>query len=491
MPASWRYWLPASLPKALSAMPERTALALSVAALLFLGVLDYASGYFFRLSMLYLGPIAFASWRAGARAGLALCLPAGLFAALTEYHGAGGAAHPAISFWNVIVSLAVFASSVYAVEIIKAKISLERRHAAKLLELKNSLEESRASFKEAQALARIGSFEFTPALDRMRWSLEFYHILGLDPARANPGLAPILNRMKAPDKAAFAAMLSDARKASTERDIPVNTPAGETKILHWQVTRIDGRTPETFLGTAQDVTRRRRLEQLREDVERMIQHDLRTPLGNIIHIPGLMLEEGGLTREQRDQIKAVAESGETILRMINLSLDIHRMERGRFVMRPVPFDLPALIRRIVADLAALASAKKLDVRLSFEGRPLEPDDALAIPGDKTLCYAMLANLVKNAMEAAPESSAVTVDVAAGPSDALISVHNEGKIPEDFRDRIFDKYATRGKPGGTGLGTYSARLIARAHKGELTLDASEKRGVRLIVRLPREQAALKA
>lgn len=491
MPASWRYWLPASLPKALSELPEKAALALSVAVLLVLGLLDYFTGYFFRLSMLYLGPIALASWRAGPRAGLALCLPAALFAALTEYHGSGAVAHPAISFWNVVVSLAVFVASVYAVEVLKAKIALERRHAAKLLELKDSLEESRASFKEAQSLARIGSWEFTPALDRMRWSLELYNILGLSPARTEPGLAPILNRMKSPDKAAFAAMITDARATSTERDIPVKTPAGEGKILHWQVTRIANRTPETFLGTAQDVTRRRRLEQLREDVERMIQHDLRTPLGNIIHIPGLMLEEGGLTPEQRDQIQAVAESGETILRMVNLSLDIHRMERGRFVLRAVPFDALTLVRRVAADLTSLAAAKKLDVHLSFQGHPLQPDDACPIPGDKTLCYAMLANLVKNAMEAAPESSAVSVGLEAGPSEILLSVHNEGKVPEEFRDRIFDKYATMGKPGGTGLGTYSARLIARAHKGELALDVSQDQGVRFIVRLPRERAAPKA
>ncbi len=489
MPASWHYWLPASWPKSFSAMPEKAAFALAALLLAALGLLDFVTGYFFRLSMLYLAPIVFASWRCGSRAGLMLCVPAAIFAALTEYHGAGGAAHPAISFWNVIVSLGVYVFSVYAVQLLKTRIDVERRHAAQLMELKNSLEESRLSFKQAQSLARIGSWEYTPALDRMRWSMEFFNLLGLDPAKTHPGLAPMLNRMKGPDKADFVGMLAEARqKTTTERDIPIRTPAGEEKILHWQVTRMPTAMEETFLGTAQDLTRRRRLEQLREDVERMVQHDLRTPLGNIIHIPGLMLEEGGLTPEQEDQLKAVAESGETILRMINLSLDIHHMERGRFVLRPNRMDLCALIRRVTADLASLSKSKKLCVELTMDGRPLTPQDALEARGDKTLCYAMLANLEKNAMEAAPEGSAVRVALDRRGDDAFVAVRNEGSIPPAFKDRIFDKYATQGKPGGTGLGTYSARLIARAHKGDLTLDCAPGRGVTFTVRLPLAPAA---
>jgi len=470
-------------------MPEKTAFILAALVLAVMGVLDFVTGYFFRLSILYLAPIVFASWRCGPRAGLKLCLPAAVFAALTEYHGAGGTAHPAISFWNVIVSLGVYVLSVYAVQLIKTRMDIERRHAIQLMELKNSLEESRTSFKQAQSLARIGSWEFTPALDRMRWSMEFFNILGLDPGRTHPGLAPILNRMKAPDKADFAAMLAEARtRTTTERDIPVRTPAGEEKILHWQVTRMPAAEEETFLGTAQDVTRRRRLEQLREDVERMVQHDLRTPLGNIIHIPGLMMEEGGLSPEQEEQIRAVAESGETILRMINLSLDIHRMERGRFVLRPNRMDLCALARRVAADLTHLSKAKGLRVELTFGGRTMEASDVLEARGDKTLCYSMLANLMKNAMEAAPEGSVVSASLEARPEEALIRVHNEGLVPTEFKDRIFDKYATQGKPGGTGLGAYSARLIARAHKGELTLDSAPDRGVTFTVRLPLKPAA---
>lgn len=54
----------------------------------------------------------------------------------------------------------------------------------------------------------------------------------------------------------------------------------------------------------------------------------------------------------------------------------------------------------------------------------------------------------------------------------VSIHNHGIVPEGIRDTFFDKYATAGKSGGTGLGTYSARLIAETMGGNITLDTSD-------------------
>ena len=65
----------------------------------------------------------------------------------------------------------------------------------------------------------------------------------------------------------------------------------------------------------------------------------------------------------------------------------------------------------------------------------------------------------------------------------LSIHNLGVVPAGVRAAFFEKYATSGKVGGFGLGTYSARLMARVQEGELTMESSEEAGTTLRLRLP--------
>ena len=67
-------------------------------------------------------------------------------------------------------------------------------------------------------------------------------------------------------------------------------------------------------------------------------------------------------------------------------------------------------------------------------------------------------------------------------EVILHLHR-GEAPEDMVRRFFEKYATSGKPGGVGLGTYSARLIARAHGGDATVTSSAAEGVMVRITLP--------
>lgn len=66
----------------------------------------------------------------------------------------------------------------------------------------------------------------------------------------------------------------------------------------------------------------------------------------------------------------------------------------------------------------------------------------------------------------------------------VAIHNFGAVPEGMRERFFEKYATAGKSTGTGLGTYSARLIAETQRGGIRMDTSETEGTTITVSLPR-------
>ena len=106
-------------------------------------------------------------------------------------------------------------------------------------------------------------------------------------------------------------------------------------------------------------------------------------------------------------------------------------------------------------------------------------------GDLTLCFSAFQNLIKNACEAAPAHSKVSIRLLNKTPLLRIEIENKGLVPEEIRERFFDKFVTAGKHGGTGLGTYSARLLVQAQQGEIAMETFEETGLtRVTVGLPR-------
>ena len=201
---------------------------------------------------------------------------------------------------------------------------------------------------------------------------------------------------------------------------------------------------------------------LREDVERMSRHDLKTPLNSIIGVARLLREDAQVPPEHGELLAIAERAGYRMLEMVNLSLDLSRMELGTYDFRPQAVNLVDVISRVMADLQSLAQPARVQVRTvgAFSG----PVYARA---EELLCYSILANVVKNAIEATAPGG--TVDIALEPGDPLkVRVRNPGRVPDVVAPRFFDKYVTAGKNGGTGLGTYSARLMARVQNGELQM-----------------------
>ena len=96
------------------------------------------------------------------------------------------------------------------------------------------------------------------------------------------------------------------------------------------------------------------------------------------------------------------------------------------------------------------------------------------------------------MEAARDGTEIGIDLLApGAGNELanqymvsIRISNDGVVPHDIRDRFFEKFSTSGKPDGTGLGTFSARLIAITHGGTIAMETSdEQASTTLTVCLP--------
>lgn len=218
---------------------------------------------------------------------------------------------------------------------------------------------------------------------------------------------------------------------------------------------------------------------LREEVERIGRHDIKTPLNSIIAVPRLLREERALNAQEDELLGVVERAGYRILSMVNLSLDLYKMENGSYIFRPDAVDLRSLLDKVLADLRSHAASKGVALRVV-----VPPGAPVLAWAEELLCYSLLANLVKNALEASPEGSAVTITIGPGESAqaVLLAIHNHGAVPEAVRGQFFQKYATAGKASGTGLGAYSARLMARVQDGDISMHTSDAGGTTLTVRL---------
>jgi signal transduction histidine kinase len=237
-----------------------------------------------------------------------------------------------------------------------------------------------------------------------------------------------------------------------------------------------------------ELTRRNELLQenikLREDVEHITRHDLKTPLGAMITLPRLLIEEEGVPESIVEGLQVIESSGLQMLNLINRSLDLYRLEAGTYRFKPLEMDMALLLRRVATDLKPLLSGQQTTFEMTIDGASLTEDAQLLMEGEELLLYTMLANLMTNAVEASPMGERVFVDIASSSTETAISIKNLGEVPESIRHHFFKKYATAGKVGGTGLGAYSARLMAQLHNGSIELDASVSGVTKITVRLPR-------
>jgi signal transduction histidine kinase len=213
---------------------------------------------------------------------------------------------------------------------------------------------------------------------------------------------------------------------------------------------------------------------LREDVERMTRHDLKSPLAVALH-GSQALQDSPLNDSQREHARMIEMAANNALEMINRTLDIYRMEKGEYQPALQAFDLGALLERVARQ-----------TRLAFAPGAIEigfgaPGETLCL-GEPLLCYSMFSNAFKNAAEASPEGGTIRIDVAPGDGKLHVVIDNEGEVPPAMRGRFFEKYATADKEGGSGLGTYSIRLMAEVQGGGASMDTGDGR-TRLTVTLP--------
>jgi two-component system sensor histidine kinase/response regulator len=228
---------------------------------------------------------------------------------------------------------------------------------------------------------------------------------------------------------------------------------------------------------------------LREEVERIAHHDIKNPLAIILGHTAAFSDDSALSDEQRGKIKMIEQSTYEILQLIDLSNDLLKIEQGRYILESKSVDLSALVRRVCEENQKLFMSKDVVVEAKCSNDGIVYDEFMhgeLMQGEQLLLYSMLHNLIKNAAEASNAGDRVSCELIV--SDVIeIRVHNPGRVPSVVEPRFFEKYLSHGKARGTGLGTYSAKLIAEAHGGAASMQSSDEEGTVVTLHFPRQSS----
>ena len=195
-------------------------------------------------------------------------------------------------------------------------------------------------------------------------------------------------------------------------------------------------------------------------------------------------------KEQLSWVELINDSGKQILHMVEHSLDILKMEEGTYKLNPLACDVVKIFQTICEDLKKIITSKSLIIKIFINQEQIKTSNTYYISGEKIQLQNLFSNLIKNAIEASPENKIITVSIIDEKKWHRIVIHNFGNVPDDIKDRFFDRYTTSGKKGGTGLGTYSAFLITKIHKGKISFESDEIKGTQLTVLLPRKELVFK-
>lgn len=234
-----------------------------------------------------------------------------------------------------------------------------------------------------------------------------------------------------------------------------------------------------------DITERKNLDQLREDLASMIFHDLRSPLSNVIS--SLDVIQASLPGTDDPEIQALfdiaSRSTVRIQRLTKSLLDINRLESGQPITDKEAFQPEELITYARQELIAQAKAKKQDVTLNI------PDRIPDIHADRNMIERVLINLVQNAIKYTPSRGKIEIGVEQVDDRIQIWVLDSGPgVDPEYIDRIFDKY-TRIHPDerikGLGLGLAFCRLAVEGHGGRIWVENLPGGGAKFTFTIPLE------
>ncbi|MFH1414987.1 MAG: hybrid sensor histidine kinase/response regulator [Elusimicrobiota bacterium] len=225
----------------------------------------------------------------------------------------------------------------------------------------------------------------------------------------------------------------------------------------------------------------KRVEQLKEDLSKMVAHDMGNILTGISVSLELMADEEDLSPEIRDDLVQAQSSSSELLELSSNLIDISKMEEEKLQLEMEGIDLTDIISQCVDKLIYVARQNKIQIK------PIDKDKPAVVRADRIIIRRVITNLLNNALKYAGQGGTVTVQTVKKETEEggyiEVSVADTGiGIPEEFHQKIFEKYSQidtklEGIRRGKGLGLTFCKLAVEAHGGKIRVESESEKGSR--------------
>lgn len=232
-----------------------------------------------------------------------------------------------------------------------------------------------------------------------------------------------------------------------------------------------------------DISERKELDGLRNDLSAMIYHDLRSPLSNVVS--SLDMLQSILSTDSKEAIQPVysiaVRSIGRMQRLINSLLDINRLEAGQPITNQKEFDVARLVDEAADAVQPTVEGKEQQVSLEL-AENLPPAF-----GDEDMIRRVLINLLDNATKYTPVQGKIVIKAWSDAGLVYFSVKDSGHgIQPEWREAIFEKFTriqAERFPRGLGLGLAFCRLAVKAHGGRIWVEGETGQGSQFIFTIP--------
>jgi len=371
-----------------------------------------------------------------------------------------------------------------------------------LAQSQEELQMSEERLKLALTGAAQGMWDWEVLRDRLYIDRYVTSLLGLPPEKGPVSAAQWFGLVVEEDLPTLRQALADAMRRGSPGTLDVGYRIRHAKgediwlRARGEVVARNGRgRPIRMIGTVQDETARvameRQLREARDAAEAAaraksaflasVSHEIRTPMNAIMGMASLMLDSG-LQPGQREYVETIRNSVHSLLTIINDILEISKIDAGKLVLEPMPFDLVRVIEDVI-DLV-LPKAREKGIELL---KRIAPGTPLRLFGDPNRLRQILVNYCDNALKFTDrgyvlieakalglEGNQVRLRLEVEDTGIGIAAEKHGILFQEFSQA--DASKTR-RYGGTGLGLAISRRLARMMGGDTGVESEPGRGSR--------------
>lgn len=276
-----------------------------------------------------------------------------------------------------------------------------------------------------------------------------------------------------------------ARAASADRFTGEILPAldirflrvdGTTVILNWNMAILPA-PHDLIFGVGRDLTEERAAEIAKSDFVSMVSHELRSPLTSIRGRLDLLHDgaAGEIPERALAMVEAAADSSLRLQHLIDMLLDLSRIDAGMFEVELQAVDLANVARRTVEVVTTGHRDKEIELSLDL------PDDMPPVLADPEPLAQVITNLLVNAYRYTPDGGRISVAAGIDGDHATLTIRDTGAgIHPDDHERVFERFFRSEQsgprpPGSTGLGLAIARSLIQLQHGEIRLESAPSQG----------------